>query len=82
MYRKIISDNLKYVFPNVEIALGVFMCMMVTKCAYAGEQSLSRLKAQWSSKFELTLTHVHGKPLTSIIKQCSAKNFRKCLLNT
>ena len=30
LYRKIVSDNLKSVFPNVEIALRVFMCMMVT----------------------------------------------------
>ena len=28
LYRKIISDNLKSVFPNIEIALRVFMCMM------------------------------------------------------
>ncbi|XP_040197362.1 zinc finger MYM-type protein 1-like [Rana temporaria] len=42
LYRKIISDNLKSVFPNVEIALRVFMCMMVTNCA--GERSFSRLK--------------------------------------
>jgi hypothetical protein len=42
LYRKIISDNLKFVFPNVEIALRVFMCMMVTSCT--GERSFSRLK--------------------------------------
>ena len=30
LYRKIDSNNLKSVFPNVEIALRVFMCMMVT----------------------------------------------------
>ena len=30
LYRKIVSDNLKSLFPNVEIALRVFMCMMVT----------------------------------------------------
>ena len=30
LYRKIVFDNLKSVFPNVEIALRVFMCIMVT----------------------------------------------------
>ena len=55
LYRKIVSDNLKSVIPNVEIALRVFMCMMVTSCT--GEPSFSRLKlikkisfvAQWGS---------------------------------
>ena len=55
LYRKIVSDNLKYVFQNVEIALRVFMCMMVTNCI--GEHSFSRLRlikkisfvAQWGS---------------------------------
>ena len=42
LYRKIVSDNLKSVFPNVEIALRVFMRMMVTNCT--GERSFSRLK--------------------------------------
>ena len=55
LYRKIVSDNLKSVFLNVEIALRVFMCMMVTNCT--GELFFSRLKlikkisfvAQWGS---------------------------------
>ena len=42
LHRKIVSDNLKSVFPNVEIAIRVFMCMMVTNCT--GERSFSRLK--------------------------------------
>lgn len=42
LYRKIISDNLKSVFPNVEFALRVFKCMMVTNCTK--ERSFSRLK--------------------------------------
>ena len=42
LYRKIVCDNLKSVFSNVEIALRMFMCMMVTNCA--GERSFSRLK--------------------------------------
>lgn len=42
LHRKIISDNLKSVFPNVQIALGVFMCMMLANCT--GERSFSRLK--------------------------------------
>lgn len=42
LYKKIISDDLKAVFPNVEIALRIFMCMMVTNCT--GERSFSRLK--------------------------------------
>ena len=37
MYSKLISDKLKSVFPNVEIALRIFMCMMVTNCT--GERS-------------------------------------------
>lgn len=42
IYRKLISDQLKYVFPNVEIALRIVLCMMVTNCT--GERSFSRLK--------------------------------------
>ena len=34
MYSKLISDKLKPVFPNVEIALRIFMCMMVTNCVH------------------------------------------------
>ena len=67
LYRKIISDNLKSVFPKVEIALRVFMCMMVTNCT--GERSFSRLKltknqlrsTMGAAAFELAFTHVHGK---------------------
>lgn len=36
LYRKIIAGNLKSMFPNVEIALRVFLCMMVTNCMYRG----------------------------------------------
>ena len=67
LYRKIISDNLKSVFPNVEIALRVFMCLMVTN--FAGQRSFSRLKlvlkyqlrSNGAAAFELAFTHVYGK---------------------
>ena len=67
LYRKIISDNLKSVFPKVEIALRVFMCMMVTNCT--GERSFSKFETYKESAsqhngaaaFELAFTHVHGK---------------------
>ncbi|XP_013788300.1 zinc finger protein 862-like [Limulus polyphemus] len=42
VYRKLIPDKLKSVFPNVEIALKIFICMMVTNCTR--ECSFSRLK--------------------------------------
>ena len=42
MYSKLISDKLKSVFPNVEIALRICMCMIVTNCT--GARSFSRLK--------------------------------------
>ena len=62
-YRNIISVNLKSVFPNVEIALQVFMCMMVTKCTW--ERSFSRLKCalyhDGATLFEFAFIHVHEK---------------------
>lgn len=42
VYKKLITDDLKSVFPNVEISLRIFMSMMVTNCG--GERSFSRLK--------------------------------------
>ena len=43
LYRKFVSENLKSVFPNVEIELGgFFMCMKVTNCIEG--RSVSRLK--------------------------------------
>jgi len=53
LYRKIISDNLKSVFPNVEITLRVFMCMMMTNCA--GERSFSRLKLIFKNQLRSTM---------------------------
>ena len=64
LYRKMISDNLKAVFSNAEIALRVFMSMMATNCA--GERSFSRLKKTASkhieaAAFELAFTHAYEK---------------------
>ena len=42
LYKRIISECLKRIFPNVEISLRIFVCMMVTNCT--GERSFSRLK--------------------------------------
>ncbi|XP_042227821.1 uncharacterized protein LOC121870117 [Homarus americanus] len=43
VYSKFISDNLISVFLNVEIALRVFMCMMVTNCR-GGERSFFKIE--------------------------------------
>ena len=42
LYAMIKKDNLESTFPNVEIALRIFLCMMVTNCT--GERSFSKLK--------------------------------------
>ena len=92
LYRKIVSDNLKSVFLNVEIALRVFMCMMVTNCT--GERSFSRLKLiknqlhstmgqhhlNWLSLMCMENDILKTIDFKPIIKQFCAKKCRKCLL--
>ena len=92
LYRKIVSDNLKSVFPNVEIALRVFMCMMVTSCT--GEPFFSRLKLiknqlhstmgqhrlTWLSLMCMVNDFLKTLYFKPIIKQISAKKCRNCLL--
>jgi hypothetical protein len=81
-----------YVFPNVEIALRVFMCIMVINCV--GERLFSRLKLILTNQLRSTMRQqrlnwlslmcmkyyimkiIDFKP---IIKQFSTKKFRKCL---
>ena len=89
--RKIISDNLKSVFPNVEIALRVFMCMMVTNCT--GERSFSRSKLiknelrntmgqhrfNWLSLMYIENDFLKTTDFKPIINQFTAKKFRKRL---
>lgn len=41
-YKIIIDDDLKLVFPNVEICLRIFLTLMITNCS--GERSFSQLK--------------------------------------
>ena len=92
LYRKIVSNNLKSVFPNVEIALRVFMCMMVTNCT--GQRSFSRPKLiknqlrstmgqhhlSWLSLMCMENDILKTIDFKPIIKQFSAKKCRKCLL--
>ena len=92
LYRKIVSDNWKSVFPNVEISLRVLKCMTVTNSI--GERSFSRQqltknqlrstmgqhRLNWLSLMCIEndiLKTIHFKP---IIKQFSARKCRKCLL--
>ena len=91
LYRKNFSDNLKSVFPNVEIAFRVFMCMMVTNCT--GERSFSRLKLtknqlhstmgqqrlNWLSLMCMENDIPKTIDFKPIINQLSAKTFRKRL---
>ena len=42
MYRIIVEDNIKNVFPNVEISLQIFLSLMITNCS--AERSFSQLK--------------------------------------
>ena len=42
MYKLIMHANLQSVFPNTEVALRLFLCLMVTYCS--GERSFSKLK--------------------------------------
>ena len=42
IYTKIKTENLLSSFPNIEILLRIFLCMMVTNCT--GERSFSKLK--------------------------------------
>lgn len=42
MYTKIINENLKSCFPNLEIIMRINLCMMITNCT--GERSFSKLK--------------------------------------
>ena len=42
MHRLITGANLQSLFPNIEIALGIYLCLMVTNCS--GERSFSKLK--------------------------------------
>lgn len=41
-YKLITENNLQHVFPNIEIALRIYLCLMVTNCS--GERSFSKLK--------------------------------------
>jgi hypothetical protein len=41
-YRLITENNLQHCFPNIEIALRIYLCLMVTNCS--GERSFSKLK--------------------------------------
>ncbi|XP_022248903.1 uncharacterized protein LOC111087236 [Limulus polyphemus] len=89
MYSILIPDKLKSVFPNVEIALRIFMCMMVTTCS--GERSFSRLKLtknhlrstmgqQWLNLLSLMCTEsdiLKNIDFQPIIKQISAMKCRK-----
>lgn len=42
LYNRIMTDGLKCVFPNIEIALRIYLCFFVTTCS--GERSFSQLK--------------------------------------
>lgn len=42
MYKLIMHANLQSVFPNTEVALRLYLCLMVTNCS--GERSFSKLK--------------------------------------
>lgn len=42
LYESLIRDNLASVFPNVEIALRIFLTLMITNCST--ERSFSKLK--------------------------------------
>lgn len=42
LYRKILQNNVQSIFCNAEIALRIYLSMMVTNCS--GERSFSKLK--------------------------------------
>lgn len=42
MYKLITGANLQTVFPNIEVGLRIYLCLMVTNCS--GERSFSKLK--------------------------------------
>ena len=42
MYRLLMDNNLESCFPNVEIALRIYLCLMISNCT--GERSFSKLK--------------------------------------
>lgn len=42
MYSRLKNEKLHATFPNMEIAMRIFLCMMVTNCT--GERSFSKLK--------------------------------------
>jgi len=56
MYQYLTKDNLAEMFPNIEIALRIFLTLMVTNCS--GERSFSKLKF---IKNELRSTTYHGR---------------------
>ena len=56
MYQYLTKDNLAEMFPNIEIALRIFLTLMVTNCS--GERSFSKLKF---IKNELRSTMYQGR---------------------
>jgi len=42
MYKMMAKKNLKSTFPNIDIMLGIYLCMVVSNCS--GERSFSKLK--------------------------------------
>nr|XP_042912574.1 uncharacterized protein LOC122272707 [Parasteatoda tepidariorum] len=65
LYETIVSGGLKSIFPNIEIALRIFLCMMITNCT--GERSFSKLKLikksitqhYGTTTLELAMSDVH-----------------------
>ena len=56
LYKVIIDKRVKYPFPNVEIALRMYLILMVTNCS--GERSFSKLK-YIKNRLRTTMTNEH-----------------------
>jgi hypothetical protein len=92
LYRKIISDNLKFVFPNVEIALKsvhvhdghqLYRRTFIFKTeTYLKNQLRSTMRQQRYNWFSLVCMEnniLNTIDFKAFMKQFSAKKFRKCL---
>lgn len=73
MYTLLVNKNLKSTFPNVDIILRIYLCMMVSNCS--GERAFSKLKIL-KNRLRTTMNQEKSNwlSLMSIEKRCLAKH--------
>ena len=68
MYNLLIEEDLVSTFPNIEVALRLYLCLIVSNCS--GEGTFSQLK-RIKNELRLTMGQNRSKCLSVMLIECS-----------